>query len=655
MFVEPVSVIGRARARRARRARSQGSTGGGARQKGAAVATALAAAFAAGLAGAPRDARAEGPSSPRAALPPDVLPLAAVKPGMKGWGLTVAKGLVPERFEAEVIDVLAHYAPGRSAILVRLSGLGLENAGIVAGMSGSPLYLDGKIAGAVAAGWGFSKEPIGLVTPIEEMLGIEAAIGAPRPPAARSGAEGRAAFRRLALAEAPPDAATLDRERAGLLPPPRTSSGPSLLAGYASGFPEASTSRFREVFDRIGVAFPASGAGTSGVGVAAPPSPAPVSEPSPSSALVPGSSIGALLVDGDLRLAATGTVTYVHPDGRFLAFGHPFLGAGPVDLPVAPARVATMFASSYVSFKIATPLAAEHRLVADREPAVAGRSRERADMLPVTLRVSVGGAERVWRYAVARIPRLLGALVAFTSDAALTSVDPTSRVETVRYRLRFTTAAATFDYRDVSTGARARETALLTAVLLANTVVDNEWEDPKLSGVEMSFDLEEGEDRRRIVTAALAKRKAAPGEVVPVTVRLSERRGPEEVRVLSLRVPEDAPEGRLAVLVGDGRAISLTKASMDPSEPRTLAEYARFVSRLVPSNAVGALLLAPSRGTVAGSDAIPSLPGTLATLLEGDRGPAVNQRLLAETVAPLEEPVAGAVRLELEIERPLLR
>lgn len=582
-----------------------------------------------------------------------MLPLANVKPGMKGWGLTVVKGLVPERFEAEVIDVLAHYAPGRSAILVRLSGLGLENAGIVAGMSGSPLYLDGKIAGAVAAGWGFSKEPIGLVTPIEEMLGIETAIGAPRPQAAPSGAERRAAFRRLALAEAPLDASALERERAGLLPPARTGSGPSLLAGYASGFPEASRARFRDSFDRIGVALPASGAGASGGGAEPPPS-APASEPS-ASALVPGSSIGALLVDGDLRLAATGTVTYVHPDGRFLAFGHPFLGAGPVDLPVAPARVATMFASSYVSFKIATPLAAEHRLVADREPAVAGRSRERADMLPVTLRVSVGGAERVWRYTVARIPRLLGALVAFTSDAALTSVDPTSRVETVRYRLRLTTGAATFDYRDVSTGARARETALLTAVLLANTIVDNEWEDPRLSAVDLSFDLEEGEDRRRIVTAALAKRKAAPGEVVPVTVRLSERRGPEEVRVLSLRVPDDAPEGRLAVLVGDGRAISLTKASMDPSEPRTLAEYARFVSRLVPSNAVGALLLAPSRGTMAGSDTIPSLPGTLATLLEGDRGPAVNQRLLAETVAPLEEPVAGAVRLELEIERPLLR
>src|SRR5205807_9906637 len=102
-----------------------------------------------------------------------IMPLSEIKDGMKGYGLTVVKGDRIDRFEVEVIGVVPHSSPARSSILVRVSGLGLEQSGIVAGMSGSPVFFDGRLAGAVASAWGFSKQPIGSVTPIESMLTID--------------------------------------------------------------------------------------------------------------------------------------------------------------------------------------------------------------------------------------------------------------------------------------------------------------------------------------------------------------------------------------------------------------------------------------------------------------------------------------------------
>jgi hypothetical protein len=206
------------------------------------------------------------------------------------------------------------------------------------------------------------------------------------------------------------------------------------------------------------------------------------------------------------------------------------------------------------------------------------------------------------------------------------------------------------------TGPRAKELALMTANILAGLVAQNEYEDPGISGVDISIVSAPGEKRLRIVDAALSTRTVAPGETLRATVRLVGRRGAEETRVLSLTVPKETPEGRAIVIVGDGNAASGVRIAAQPAEPRTLAGLRAALDRLVPADRLAALLLVPARGATTGDDTLSALPPSFAMVLSeaGDTNArsSVPVRVLAEEILVLDRPVSGSVRLELEVERP---
>ncbi len=352
----------------------------------------------------------------------ETLPVDRVRAGMKGYGLTVARGYGVERFDVEVLGVLRNTAVGRSVILVTLSGLDLAETGVVAGMSGSPIYLEGRLAGAVASGWGFSKKAVAGVTPIESMASIvpeKTGVAGPGratgPPIAD-----RAAF--LAHLAAVPEEARLEELRRALvesLPaaPAFSAEGSTLLSFQGVGIPAATVAAFREPLSRLGVseanlgllrASPALGAG-------GPTATVPAS-------LAPGTAVTAYLVRGDLQLGATGTVTEVYPDGRFVAFGHPFLGAGELELPVAPAEVVTVVSSLYQSFKIANGGEPRYRLTNDRDTGVGGRTDRTASTIPVTVLVEGDGrAPREFHFEAAPHPKLLPLLAGLVADASLST------------------------------------------------------------------------------------------------------------------------------------------------------------------------------------------------------------------------------------------
>ncbi len=573
---------------------------------------------------------------------------------MKGYGLTVLHGSTVERFDVEVLGVVPN-ALGRSQIVVRVSGLGLEKTGILAGMSGSPVYLEGRLAGAIAATWGFSKEPIGAVTPIESMLAIDSgdpAAGAERTARPASG-DGFSAFAQtLALPEEQRLAALqkiLDA-RSGL--PARAQT--SLLAPVTAGFPAAVLGRWGGDLARLGIP----------VSLALDDSPAlpgtalQVAErASPAAPIAPGSAVTALLIDGDLQLGATGTVTRVDGQGRFLAFGHPFLGVGMIELPVAPAEVVAVFPSAMLSFKMAYALAPAYRLTRDRDSGVAGRTDRAAALVPVHFRLeSEGRPARTLSWGVAKEAALFPALVGISMDAAFTTLDPTPVDRTLRLRVSVGTKAGPFVYADQMTGPRAKELALLTTNVLTGLVAQNDFEDPRISGVDISIVSAPGEKRLHVVGAALSARKVAPGQTVRATVRLEDRRGAEETRVLSLTVPRETPEGRAAVIVGDGNAASAARLAAQPAEPRTLSGLRAALERLVPADRLAALLVVPARGATTGDDTLSALPPSFAMILsEGGDATAhasVPIRILAEEFVTLDRPAFGSVRLELEVERP---
>lgn len=577
---------------------------------------------------------------------------------MTGYGLTVVEGTKVERFEVEVLGILPNLTPGRSIIVVRASGLSLEKNGISQGMSGSPVYLDGKLAGALSSGWAFAKEPIAGVTPIEPMLALDRSAA---PPAARPsrGDASRIPLPRAAAAIGAltadaadrPAALALERDRlvAALSPP----ASQGLLALSVGGFPAESLARNEPLLSRLGLPVPGTGL-ASAAATTAPSLPSALAPSMPA----PGSAVTALLVDGDLQLGATGTVTSVDPDGRFVAFGHPFLGFGELAIPVAPARVITVLSNLYVSFKIGYPGApAAWRLTKDRDVGVAGRSDRSAPTVPVVCRFRADGETRQMTWSVVPQPRLFPVLLALSTDAALTTLDPTPRERTVRFRISLETAAGPLAWEDLISGSRAKELAVSTAAVLAGAVADNEFEDPLVSGVSIDVSSEPGERRIRIVDAALAARKAAPGSELSVTVRLADRRGPTTSRSLKLAIPPETPEGRAIVLVGDGNTISSARIAAQPAEPQSLGDFRKVLARIVPNDRLGAALLVPSRGAATGAETMSALPPTAATLLaEGESGETgrsgVGIRILSESLVNVGAPVSGAVRLEIEIEKP---
>ena len=578
---------------------------------------------------------------------------------MKGYGLTVVRGSAVERFDVEVVGVLRNVGVGRSIILAELSGLGLEDSGVVAGMSGSPVYLDGRLAGAIASGWGFSKKALAGVTPIEAMLQI-----VPEKPSAAPGSSPRAGgptiaeraafFARLAGAPEADRLEALRRELLGSLParPGGPAQGATLLAFQASGLPPATLEAFREPFSRLGM----SEANLALLGTA--PQVAGKTPPSPSPALAPGASLTAYLVRGDLQLGATGTVTEVFPDGRFVAFGHPFLGAGEIELPAAPGEVVTVVSSLFQSFKLANGGEPRFRLTHDRETGVGGRTDRSGAGIPVTVSVEADGRPpREFHFEVASYPKLMPTLAALVADAAMTAGDPTPRERVLAFRLALDTAVGEVAYEDVATGSRAKEAAVLSTAALAAAVADNDLGDPGIRAVRLRFASTTMERRLRLVDAAPASRKVAPGETLAVAIRLADRRGSESVRVVRLKVPAETPEGRATLVVSDGSTATALRQQLDPSEPATLKDFAEFVGKIVPGNRLQAGLLVATRGAATKSATLDALPPTALALLSGAReqGEAgiadVESRLVCEEIVSFDRPVSGAVRIDVDVER----
>jgi hypothetical protein len=325
---------------------------------------------------------------------------------MNGVGRTEFEGTKIEEFSVEVIGVLENIGPKQSMIVARLEGGPLAKTGVIAGMSGSPVYIDGKLVGAVAYGFPFSKETIGGITPISEM------IDATRTPASGTPAP-RAASTRFPVSYGPGGPkAPLDRQAfvAALnrpLPAIPLSAGamrgdvPSHLAGQSlgplsvplvfSGFDPATFEWARGIFAGMGFT-PVMGTGGKG------------KIPSALPDLQPGGAVGISLIEGDLDLSATGTVTHID-NNRVYAFGHPFYNLGPTQFPMRKAYVYSVFPSLYQSWKISSAADAVGTIDQDRITAVAGTIGKQPRMIPVEVKLKTSrGQERAYNFRMVEVP-----------------------------------------------------------------------------------------------------------------------------------------------------------------------------------------------------------------------------------------------------------
>ncbi len=586
--------------------------------------------------------------------------VSAIHRGMKGYGLTVFVGTRPERFDVEVIDVLNNFQPDQDLILIRTPHPILNQAMTVGGMSGSPIFLDGKLAGAYAYGWLFGKEPIAGVTPIANML---AELARPVDPALW---KALGTLPTLARAPAVKPRSTSAR-LAGL--PPYAGSGPydafaalrahaartgSAILGDARLTPVATPLLFSglgtvaldalagdlEQFGLIAL----QGGGDARKREGDSPTPPPYFEA--------GSAIGVQLMRGDIHATAIGTVTHVDGD-RLVAFGHPMLYAGQIALPTATARVLHVLLNDRRSFKIAESVAPLGTLVQDRLAAIVVDTKLAAETVPVRVRIQgvVGAPRTDWNVELAS-HRMLTPMLAFgaiLNAIETTSADHTDVVFEVSSRAEIegygTIALTDVGYSSFGAGSPMM-LAQMRLFRLLGAVYGNPFEDTRVRRIDVDVKLRFAHDVVEIIDAMVAATEVDPGRDATVYVTLRPFGQDDEVRAVTVPIPSSAAGQSVEIVVEAGNAVQLDLPIAD-----NLEQVFDNVRAGYPSTSLVASLKLPSRGLKLRGHVVQGLPGSALDMLQLEGAanrPAsfVTQR--RQEVA-LGHVVTGSAKVKLEV------
>jgi len=522
-------------------------------------------------------------------------------------------------------------------------------------MSGSPVYLDGRLAGAVAFAWPFSLEAIAGITPIANMRQI-GADAAPSPVPTTAARATGAASAHLA----PPPAVPLADLVAGKVPAdllerylerlvPRPAAGAVPGFGWAvSGFgPQARALLERSLgasalggLTSLGSAVPTAAATAAGAD-------------DPGGTLVPGGAVAAVLMDGDMRMAATGTVTDVVGD-RVLAFGHPFLGLGPVSIPMADAEVVTVLASDYSSFKISNMGSVVGAFEQDRQAGIQGRLGLHAPTLPLHVKVQ-GDESAEYDMRLAELPQLTPALIAVASLAGLNATTYASGNQGVDLAARFRLAGhGDLEVRQSFDGENAAPSAAAYLLSFASFLLGNDLEEVDLERVDVEI-TQVPRPRTATLTAAYAERShVRPGDRVRLNLDFSPWRGDDFRRGVEVALPEDLEEGRYYLFVGDGPSVDATRQLIEHTQPETFHQALRTLRSLHSRRQLLVLGVAAGPGLAVAGEAMPNLPGTVRSIWSAaPTGSATPLRLAVsqQQVEPSDVPLSGLVRVDLTVER----
>lgn len=505
------------------------------------------------------------------------MPVSEIRAGMKGYGLTVFQGTTPERFDVEVIDVLKNFRPKQDLILVKTKHPRLEITKVVAGMSGSPIYLNDKMIGAYAYGWSFGSEPVAGVTPIRNMLDdmarplpdqidgwplrlvpVANKAGHVRERRASNdvghryqGALGRYDVREHATQLA--HAIGLDRASASALTPVST---PILIGGMSS----RSIAFAQQLMAPLGLEPLQAGGGAS-------------SEPSAPTRYVDGGAVGVQLVRGDMSAMGLGTVTRVEGD-KLVAFGHPMSELGVTALPTAIGRVLWFLASDQRSFKIGMAVRDVGALVNDRQSAIVVSHSARAPVIP--LKMSIHGAPGFpnsnWSFEVAHDKFMTPSFASVALGSALQAVanehQDVSWTATSKLKIKGYPELTLQDY-GVSMGGtpEAGEFVRSNLVRAIGTVLNNPWQPALIESARMDVELRYARDILRLRGASLLESEIDAGEPARIRLTLVPFSGPEVTRVVTVPIPAHLAGQTVNLEIEPGYA-----EERDQPAPDTLAD-----------------------------------------------------------------------------------
>lgn len=597
--------------------------------------------------------------------PTPIMPLADVHAGMHGVGRTVFNGDQPSDFQVEILGVVHNLGPRQAVILARLSGGPLAETGVMEGMSGSPVYIDGKLIGAVALGFPFAKDAIAGITPIEQMLSQVSraravAAAESRQPPPFSAADGSG----WKIISAPPTSITATPTNVGALPPPSAPEDfdpatlPTLHTPLAfSGFTDGAIRQFLPQWEAMGLT-PMLGGSLSGSGESL----ADLDKLGPPSDLQPGDMISVQLLRGDMAVEADGTVTDIR-DGRILAFGHRFLSAGATDMPFARANVLALIAGLQSSFKLSEAGQAMGSIQEDLSQGVYGQLGVSAPMIPIHIHIHNTG-QPVQDYSCEMVdqrflsPMLVTMALYSTLDATERGVGSSTLTISGVYKLAGAAPiqSSTLYSGDMNTTAIAAATATRPAALLYGSGLS----DVHLQSID--FDVASA-DQQRVLTVEQVwsdRRDVTPGATVHVTAILRADDGTEVAREIPLALPASLPDGPLTILVGAGDSVGASGPSpvQAAADAHDLAQLVGSINRLPRNNELYVRVARSDSSYVLDGEEFPFPPPSLARALAAD--PAVdgevrslqNSTVLDYHSDPLPYLIEGMKTIRLTVRQP---
>jgi len=579
-----------------------------------------------------------------------------LRPGMKGTAGTVFSGTEPQEFGVEILGVLPGYpGPRQSLIIAKLSGANVDKTGVFAGMSGSPVYIDGKLVGAIAFSFPFSRKPIAGITPIKQMIDIfekgsatqTLAQGA-KEPRSVSYAELAATDWKTRLPKQSVTSTSLIApvsEGSRLVPLMGQQMTPIATPVVFGGISQESLAMFSPELMANGL-LPVSAAG----GAA---SITPLAKATEKT-LIPGTSISVQLVRGDYSIAASGTVTF--RDGeRIYAFGHPFLSLGAADMPMSETSVVTVISNVNNSFKLSVPGAMMGSISQDRSAGVFGQLGQAPKMIPVKINLHTSrDRSETFSYEIANDPFLTPLLLNITVFNTITSSERALGESTITIKGAINVKGQ--ETIELDRRFSAANSPILAAGSVAapiGSLLGSGFDDVTIEGITLDISSTDTKYAATLERIALNKTEARRGENIEVHAYVRTESGKQFVQRIPVQIPEDATPGQLLVFVGDGGALQEGSASRS-FVPQDLGQLVGAINKIKKSDRLYVKLFRITPGAVIGTSELPNLPPSVVATLNSDRSsggytPTVLSAVSEMELLPEKFVISGRQLIALDI------
>ena len=581
----------------------------------------------------------------RASAP--LYPLNQVKAGLKGKARSVFIGSTVEEFDVEILGVVTNPNPKRSIIIARLSGHpALVGSGVIAGMSGSPVYIDGKILGAIAYGFPYSKEPIAGITPIAEMLTVAAEPSKPGGMTAPASTFNPSMTMDDLLAVQGPslEARPSFAREGSALTPLRV---PLLF----SGFPARTLEAARRIFGPLGFMPAAAGSQQA----AEKPLAADLT-------LREGEAVALQLITGDLDVSAIGTVTYVDGD-KVLAFGHPLYNLGPVSYGMAKAKVITVVPTLDNPYKMAVAGSPVGSFTQDRAAGALGFLARAPRTVPLNINlIGEGGALREFKLHVTADKLLTPLLMNMAVSAILTGENRSLGDLSLEFEGNlYLESGQSVHLEDMFSGnldaAASELSGLTTAVTYYLT--NNEFGDVGLNRIDLNVRVMEQIKRAQLERVWLDKYEAAPGESISIRVYYRGYRGETQMEEVPFAAPRLPAGAEFHLVVGDAASMAQIEAGQYRAQglmPRSLPQLIRLLSSLRKHNRIYFKILASKPGLFLRGEELPNLPPSLKSMFLSPRASAsspteLNTSTLTEYQMPIPFVFNGSAVIPVRIRK----